>query len=104
MQIAWVGNFFLHGQYFAGNKTMIPMAVFLGFEVLFLAVALTSRRAGKLDSAISGAALVFGGFALLWAFYFFSFATIGSRPLLILSYLFLVDAALLGLVIAKKYF
>ncbi len=104
MQIAWVGNFFLHGQYFAGNKTMIPMAVFLGFEVLFLAAALTSRRAGKLDSAISGAALVIGGFAMLWAFYFFSFATIGSRPLLILSYLFLVDAALLGLVIAKKYF
>src|SRR2546425_6141746 len=26
MQIAWVGNFFLHGQYFAGNKTLIPMA------------------------------------------------------------------------------
>src|SRR5881296_3387576 len=27
MQITWVGNFFLHGQYFAGNKTLIPMAV-----------------------------------------------------------------------------
>src|SRR5438874_7419170 len=25
MQIAWVGNFFLEGQYFAGNKTLIPM-------------------------------------------------------------------------------
>src|SRR5205085_9913543 len=51
MQIAWVGNFFLHGQYFTGNKTLIPMAVFLGFEVLFLAAALTSKRAGKLDNA-----------------------------------------------------
>ena len=104
MQIAWVGNFFLHGQYFAGNKTLIPMAVFLGFEVLFLAAALTSRRTGKLDHAISGAALGVGGFATFWAFYFFSFAAIGTRPILILSYLFLVDAALLGLVIAKKYF
>src|SRR5881227_3356972 len=36
MQIAWVGNFFLEGKYFAGNKTLIPMAVFLGFEILFL--------------------------------------------------------------------
>src|SRR5256884_7885349 len=27
MQIAWVGNFFLHGQYFAGNKTLISVAV-----------------------------------------------------------------------------
>src|SRR4029079_6662311 len=104
MQIAWVGNFFLHGQYFAGNKTLIPMAVFLGFEILFLIAALTSKRAGKLDTAISGAALGVGAFAMLWAFYFFSVTTIGSRPALILSYLFLVDAALLGLVIAKKYF
>src|SRR5205823_12812242 len=88
---AWVGNFFLHGQYFAGNKTLIPMAVFLGFEILFLAGALASKRAGKLDTAISGAALAVGAFAMFWAFYFFSFTTIGSRPVLILSYLFLVD-------------
>src|SRR5881227_1857533 len=104
MQIAWVGNFFLHGQYFAGNKTLVPMTVFLGFEILFLIAALTTSRPGKLDTAISSAALGVGAFALLWAFYFFSFTTIGSRPVLILSYLFLVDAVLLGLVIAKKYF
>src|SRR5438132_1965916 len=104
MQIAWVGNFFLHGQYFAGNKTLVPMTVFLGFEILFLIAALTTSRPGKLDTAISGAGLAVGAFAMLWGFYFFSFTTIGSRPVLILSYLFLVDAALLGLVIAKKYF
>src|SRR5437879_295953 len=104
MQIAWVGIFFLQGQYFAGNKTLIPMALFLGFEILFLFAALTTSRPGKLDTAISGAALAVGAFAMLWAFYFFSFTTIGSRPVLILSYLFLVDAVLLGLVIAKKYF
>src|SRR5437764_4041527 len=104
MKIAWVGNVFVHGQYFAGSKTLIPMAVFLGFEILFLAGALASKRAGKLDTAISGAALAVGAFAMFLAFYFFSFTTIGSRPVLILSYLFLVDAALLGLVIAKKYF
>jgi len=64
MQIAWVGNFFLHGQYFAGNKTLIPMAVFLAFEFLFLAAAVTTKRAGKLDNAISGAALGVGAFAM----------------------------------------
>src|SRR5437660_4915030 len=104
MQIAWVGNFFLHGHYFAGNKTLIPMAVFLGFEILFLFAALTTSRPGKLDTAISGAGFAVGAFAILWGFYFFSFSTIGIRPILILSYLFLVDAALLELVIAKKYF
>src|SRR5437588_160054 len=102
--IAWVGNFFLQEKYFSGNKTLIPMAVFLGFEILFLVAALATNRPGKLDTAISGAALGVGAFAMLWAFYFFSFSTIGSRPILILSYLVLVDAALLGLVIAKKYF
>jgi len=104
MQVTWVGNFFLQGHYFAGNKTLIPMAVFLGFEILFLVAALTTGRAGKLDTAISGAALAVGAFAMLWAFYFFSFTTIGSRPVLLLSYLFLVDVALLGLCIAKRYF
>src|SRR5438067_8504125 len=75
MQITWVGNFFLQGHYFAGNKTLIPMAVFLGFEILFLVAALTTRQSGKLETAVSGAALAVGAFAMLWAFYFFSFTT-----------------------------
>src|SRR5437588_5883555 len=80
------------------------MTVFLAFEILFLVASLTSKRAGKLDTAVSGTALGLGAFAMLWAFYFFSFTTIGSRPVLIFGYLFLVDVALLGLVIAKEYF
>lgn len=104
MQVAWVGNFFLREQYFVGDKTLIPMAVFLGFEILFLAAALTSRGTGKLDNATSAAALGVGAFAICWAFYFFAFTSIGNRAGLILSYLFLVDLGLLGLVVTKKYF
>ncbi len=104
MQIAWVGNFFLRKHYFTGNKTLIPMAVFLAFEILFLAAAVTTKRTGKLDSAISGAALGVGAIAMCWAFYFYSFTSIGNRAGLILSYLFLVDLGLLGLILAKKYF
>src|SRR5437763_2747104 len=104
MQIAWVGNFFLHEHYFAGNKTLIPMAVFLAFEFLFLAAAVTTKRAGKLDNAISGAALGVGATAMCWAFYFFSFTSIGNRGGLILRYLLLVDLELLGLVLSKDQF
>jgi uncharacterized membrane protein len=104
MQIAWVGNFFLHEHYFTGNKTLIPMAVFLAFEILFLAAAVTTKGVGKLDNAISGAALGVGAIAMCWAFYFFSFTSIGNRAGLILSYLFLVDLGLLGLVLAKGTF
>lgn len=103
-QIAWMGSFFLHEHYFTGNKTLIPMAVFLGFEILFLAAAVTTNRAGKLDNAISSAALGVAATAMCWAFYFFAFTSIGNRAGLILSYLFLADLALLGLVLAKEYF
>jgi Predicted membrane protein (DUF2339) len=104
LQIAWVGNFFLHQQYFAGTKTLIPMAVFLSFEILFLAAAIRTKRAGKLDHAVSGAALGVGAIAMCWAFYFFSFTSIGNRAELILSYVFVVDLGLLGLVLTKEYF
>src|SRR5436190_4277155 len=104
MQIAWVGNFFLHEHYFTGNKTLIPMAVFLAFEILFLTAAVTTKHAGKLDNATSGAALGLGATAMCCAFYFFSFTSIGNRGGLILSYLFLVDLGLLGLVLAKEHF
>src|SRR5690349_4384085 len=104
LQIAWVGNFFLRQQYFAGIKTLIPMAVFLGFEILFLAAAVITKRAGKLDNAVSGAALGVGAISMCWAFYFFSFTSIGNRVGLILSYVFVVDLGLLGLVLTKEYF
>src|SRR6476661_6298457 len=79
LQIAWVGNFFLRQQYFAGTKTLIPMAVFLAFQILFLTASVTTKRTGKLDNAISGAALGVGAIAMCWAFYFFSFTSIGNR-------------------------
>lgn len=104
LQIAWVGNFFLTGHYFAGNRTLIPMAIFLGFEALFCAAAITARRDGKLQRTTSGAALGVAGFALFWAFYFLSSSAIGSRPALLFSYLFFADAGLLALVFAKEYF
>jgi Predicted membrane protein (DUF2339) len=103
MQFAWVGNFFLHEHYFAGNKTLIPMAVFLAFEILFLAAAVGTKHGGKLDNAVSGAALGVGAFAICSAFYFYSFPSIGNRAGLIVSYLLLVDLGLLGLVLPKEY-
>jgi uncharacterized membrane protein len=100
-QVMWVGAFFLRNQYFAGNNTLVAMAIFLAFEALFVVAALVHKGAGKFDLALSGAALAIAGFAILWAFYFFSFSSIGNRPALLLSYLFLVDAGLLTLVFAK---
>src|SRR6266403_2483055 len=37
MQFAWIATFFVPEKYFAGNKVLVVMAVFAGFQALFLA-------------------------------------------------------------------
>ncbi len=45
MQVGWLEKFFVAEQYYLGNKIFVAMAVFAGFEALFLiAVALAARR------------------------------------------------------------
>src|SRR4029453_243593 len=46
MQFAWVDAFFVPEKYFAGNRVLIFMAVFVGFQALFLAAAAWAKRTG----------------------------------------------------------
>jgi hypothetical protein len=101
-QVMWVGAFFHRNEYFAGNNTLIAMTIFVAFEALFCAAALTHRRTDDFDRALGGAAFGIAAFAVGWAFYFLSFATIANRPALVFSYLFLVDVGLLALMFAKE--
>ena len=102
MQIGWLAQFFVREQYFSGNKILVPMAVFLGFELLFCFAAAWGKRGSKLENVLSAAALAIGGFALASAFYFLSFTSLGQRPLLLISYGFLVDLGLLSIVFLKR--
>jgi Predicted membrane protein (DUF2339) len=102
IQIAWVTQFFLREQYFLGNKMLAPMAIFLGFELLFCTASGTTKRGLKSEAAFSAAAIGIGGVAILWGFYFLSFQTLGNRPALLLSYIFLADVGLLAIAIAKE--
>ena len=102
MQIAWVTQFFLREQYFLGNKVLVPMAIFLGFELLFCTALGTTKRGLKSEGAFSAAAIGMGGAAILWGFYFLSFQTFGNRPELLLSYIFLADVGLLAIAIVKE--
>src|SRR5437667_11536441 len=79
MQIGWVSQFFLREEYFLGNKVLVSMAIFLGFELLFCAAPISTKRRSKSESALSAAALGMGGAAILWGFYFLSFQAIGNR-------------------------
>src|SRR5213078_4497747 len=49
MQFAWVAAFFVSEKYFAGNKVLIFMTVFAGFQALFLAASAWAKRTGKTD-------------------------------------------------------
>jgi hypothetical protein len=102
MQIAWVGNFFLREKYFLDNKVLVPMSIFLGFELLFAAVLLVTKRGAKSQNAFSIAAIGIGAVTLLLGFYFFSFQSFGERPLLLLSYFLIADVILLALAFTKE--
>ncbi len=97
MQAGWVGKFFVTEKYFAGNKILIAMAVFAGFEALFLAAAAVAKRAEKLNRTLSASALAVSVAAMVSAFYFLSFQTLAHRPALLFSYVFLIDVGLLAL-------
>ena len=102
MQIAWVTQFFLREEYFLANRVLVPIAIFLGFELLFCTALGTTKRGSKSENAFAAAAIGTGGAAILWGFYFLSFQTFGNRPALLLSYIFLADIALLSIALVKE--
>src|SRR5437016_4168500 len=97
MQIGWVSTFFVPEKYFAGNKVFVFMAVFAGFQGLFLAASVWAKRIGKMNRELVACALGLGAVAMASAFYLLSYQTIAQRPALLLSYLFIVDLGLVAL-------
>src|SRR6266480_3080862 len=96
-QIGWIGTFFVSEKYFAGNKVLVVMAVFAGFQTLFLGAVAWAKRTEKMNRELTGSALGLAAVAMLSAFYLLSFQTLGQRPALLFSYIFLVDLGLLAL-------
>ncbi|MFN2540660.1 MAG: DUF2339 domain-containing protein [Chthoniobacterales bacterium] len=102
IQSAWVATFFVPEKYFAGNKVLIAMAVFAGFEALFLAANGWAKRTGRLNRELLAAAVAFTTVAMLFAFYLLSIHTIAQRPALLFGYLFIVDLGLLALIFLER--
>jgi hypothetical protein len=102
MQFAWVATFFVPEKYFAGNKVLVVMAVFAGFEGLFLAAVAWAKRTGKMNHELLACALELAGVAMFSAFYLLSFQTIAQRPALLFSYLFVVDLGVLAVTLIES--
>src|SRR6266446_6137065 len=96
-QIGWIGTFFVSEKYFDGNKALVVMAVFAGFQILFLGALAWAKRTEKMNRELTGSALGLAAVAMLSAFYLLSFQTLGQRPALLFSYIFLADLGLLAL-------
>ncbi len=96
MQLGWFAKFFVRGEYFAGSATLIPMGILLFFIALFFAAAWWSGREKSGDGQAAGALLAVCGMAMLAAFGFLGFEGITGRPFLLYGFVFLVNAAVLG--------
>src|SRR5213594_4654893 len=57
MQFAWIATFFVSEKYFAGNKVLVVMAVFAGFQALFLGAVAWAKRTEKMNRELTGSAL-----------------------------------------------
>src|SRR6516165_8368698 len=102
IQLAWVGAFFVSEKYFSGNKGLIFMAVFVGFQALFLAAAAWAKRSGKANTTLFACAIGLAAVAMLSAFYLLDFRAVAYRPALLFTYLFVIDLGLLALTLIER--
>ena len=101
IQFAWVTTFFVPEKYFAGNKVLVVMAVFAGFQALFLAAVSWSKHRGKTSRELFACALGLAAVTIFSAFYLLSFPTIAQRPTILFTYLFVADLGVLALMLLE---
>ena len=115
MQIGWAGKFFEREKYFEGNKILIALAVLLGFNLLWLAANWLAKRQERRSLArrasddkstpdrgpafhwLSGSMLGLAAVALGFTLFFFDFPPLAQRPILLFSFVFLIDLAVFAL-------
>src|SRR5438067_8980375 len=97
MQFAWITTFFIPEKYFAGDKVLVVMAVFAGFQGLFVAAVAWAKRTGKMNHELLACALGLAGAAILAAFYLLFFPRMGHGPTFFLSFVFFLDLGFLAL-------
>src|SRR5438067_87196 len=102
MQFAWVRAFFVPEKYFAGNRVLIFMTVFVGFQALFLAAAAWAKRTDKANTTLSACAIGLAAVAMFSAFYLLGFHAVAHRPALLFTYLFVIDLGLLALILIGR--
>ncbi|MEY2508957.1 MAG: hypothetical protein QOH01_3286 [Verrucomicrobiota bacterium] len=91
MEFAWADKFFVV------SKGNIAFAIFIGFEVQFLAIFAWARSLHPPAHWTARSAIALSLAALAWGFVLLSFGSFGARPAFLFTYIFLAEAGLLGL-------
>ncbi len=97
MQIGWAAKFFESEKYFEGNKILIALAVLLGFNALYLAANWFAKRREQSNWWLAGGNLALAAVALAFTAFFFTFPPLAQRPVLLFSFVFLIDLAVTAL-------
>lgn len=97
MQFGWMAKFFRAGSYYEDDKVLIPMAVLLGFNLLWLGAARVVRDRPEDQRWFSGAAIGLALSSFLAAFYFHTFNSIAERPFVLLGFVVGLDLVTLAL-------
>lgn len=91
MQLGWMSKYFRAGGYYEGDRIFIPMAVLLGFNLLWLGATRLVARRDEHRAWFSGTAVWLALTAFLAAFYFQTFTSLAERPFILLGFVFLLD-------------
>jgi hypothetical protein len=97
MQIGWAGKFFEAGRYFEGNNVFTALAVLLCFNLLYLLANWLAKSRRQSNWWFAGSNLGLVAVALGFTLYFFGFEPLAQRPVLLFSFLFLIDLTVAAL-------
>jgi len=102
MQFGWLQQFFKTGRYFEGSLTLVPLAVLLGFTLLFFGAVWWAKVRESTHTWISGSALGLAAVAMAFTEWFLSFPTIAERAWLIFGFVFCIDLVVAATVLVDR--
>jgi hypothetical protein len=91
MQIGWVARFFVVERYFDGDKILVALGVLAGFNALYFGANWISHRRNISNRWLLGSQLALTGLAFLFTLFFLTFQAIAGRPILMFTFVFLID-------------
>lgn len=104
LEYGWLARFFVKEGYGFGDKTWIVAGVFCGFTWLFTAGARWCARKDPEDLKTGGSALAMAGASMLVALMIVNVDTVSSRPVLLYTWVMLINAAVLYLAWINRRF